>query len=269
MSSKINETLQALNNYWTLFQQEKISPQDIAALSFLSYYHFLSTSPSFYQLQKHEHLPNNNEIKSYSMASDPFILNILALSPTKNAPMNLYELFNRITFKGVKLVAIKALCLWYQQKFTLEVVDYIPSPLDILKMQAQGRRCISILRTPKALVQRFDHNRNVQQFLVHDLEHAWQMFSSSESSIAQTQVSQKLLNLYYSGKIDFLFENEATTKSINYIFSDMNTHPQHTLLSLKSVLLDYYKIQTGVNKLDFLTEQEFSRQWKLVCNSLV
>lgn len=267
---KLLETQSQLQHYWQLFQTQKISAQDVTGLFWLAYYHLFPESLSFQIQIKNKHL-KVEKINSYQFKNDSFIMNIL--NPQKELPFeDLFSLFNATYFKNIKSSANKALCLWYQNKFHLHVVDNIPTPLTVLKWQTKSERCISLLRQENELKFTYDHDRNVQQFLLHDLEHAWQMFSNPNLTPLQVQLSKNLLNLFESGKIQFLQDRPETKKTLDYIFSDMNTHPEHTLSSLKALVLSYYKLNhPPSNKgqhLPEVLEKQFHKKWEEIINNI-
>lgn len=267
---KLQETQSQLQLYWQQFQAQKLSAQDVTGLFWLSYYHLFPENLSFQIQTKNKHL--NGDVKnSYQFKNDPFIMSIL--NPKKELPFSdLYSLFNVTYFKNIKSSANKALCLWYQNKFQLHVVDYIPSPLTVLKWQTKSERCISLLKSSEELKLTYEHDRNVQQFLLHDLEHAWQMFGNPALTPLQVELSNKLLALFDSGKIQFLHEFPETKKTLDYIFSDMNTHPEHTLSSLKALVLTYFKMNqaasTGVPVLTEESEKQFHYKWQEIINTI-
>lgn len=267
---KLQETTSQLQHYWEQFQAQKISAQDVTGLFWLSYYHIFPQYLSFQIQIKNKHL-NVETIDSYHFKNDPFIMNLL--TPKKELPFSdLYSLFNSTYFKNIKSSANKALCLWYQNKFQLHVVDDIPTPLTVLKWQTKSQRCISLLRSEKELKFTYDHDRNVQQFLLHDLEHAWQMFGNPTLTPLQVELSKKLLLLFESGKIQFLQELPETKKTLDYIFSDMNTHPEHTLSSLKALVLTYFKLNQATStekpQLTEESEKKFHYKWQEIINTI-
>lgn len=267
---KLQETHSQLLHYWQLFQAQKISAQDVTGLFWLSYYHLFPENLSFQIQLKNKHL-NVEKVDSYHFKNDAFIMSIL--SPRKDLPFDdLFSLFNATYFKSIKSSANKALCLWYQNKFHLHVVEDIPSPLTVLKWQTKSQRCISLLRSEAELKHTYDHDRNVQQFLLHDLEHAWQMFGNPSLTPLQVELSNKLLALFESGKIQFLEELPETKKNLDYIFSDMNTHPEHTLSSLKALVLSYYKLNRATStdslQLPEDLEKQFHQKWKEIINTI-
>lgn len=142
-------------------------------------------------------------------------------------------------------------------------------PFYVTLSKHKNTRCISLLRKKDEVLKTYDHNRNFQQFLIHDLEPGWQMFSNPELTQKQINLSKKLLALHESGAIDFLKENNTPKKTLDYVFSDMNTHPEHTLLSIRSLILDFFKISRGIDKLDPYSEREFLQKWDFIQSALI
>lgn len=267
---KLQETKQQLEHYWQLYKSHSLSGPDITGLFWLSYYNLFTENLSFQIQLKNKHFDLEVE-HSYSFVNDPFIMNLLKLKSTYGIT-NLYQLFNSVFFKNTKSITNKALCLWYQNKFQLEIMDFIPSPLEVLKLQTHSKRCMSLLKQEYELTCLYDHERNVQQFLLHDLEHAWQMFGDPHSTFLQVELSKKLLNLYESGVLQFLQGHPETKKSLDYIFSDMNTHPEHTLCSLKALVLNYYKLNQASlmskTPLGLDLEKQFNDKWDEIINNI-
>lgn len=253
------ETQKQLNLYWQLHLQKQISAQDLVALFWLSYYHLFPNNFSFQIHQRSRHL-SMKDPNSYSFHKNEFILKILNFK--KNYQIaTLYELFNCISIKYTKSIAIKALCLWYQNKFELVPLDYIPLPIEVLKLQTQGKRCISLLRNTDELIKVYEHGRNVQEFLIHDLEHAWQMFSNPQLTHQQIKLSSNLLKLYEEKRLDFLLENSTTKQKLEYVFSDMNSHPEHTLSTLNALVLEYFKTINKTQQLEAHHELDYIKVW--------
>lgn len=266
---RVATTKHQLQHYWNCYEKKQISAQDLTALCWISYYYLFPDILS-YQIQlKNKHYPAPLVDKAYPFQQDDFIMRILNLK--KEYPLNsLYEFFNSTYFKNTKSNTNKALCLWYQNKFELLPMSYVPTPLEVLQLQTQNRRCISLLFKEEELTHTFDHGRNVLQFMLHDLEHAWQMFALPEITSLQVQLSKKLLALFEEGAVDFLQEFPETKKNLDYIFSDMNTHPEHTLSSLKALVLSYFKLRNFNLQMELSPENEyeFRLAWQSIQNKL-
>lgn len=263
-------TKEQIQHYWNCFENKQIGAPDLAALCWLSYYYLFPESLS-YQIQlKNQHYPGTKMASSYPFQQDAFIMEILNLK--KDYPLyHLYDFFNSSYFKNTKSYTNKALCLWYQNKFELIPMNYVPTPIEVLKLQTQRRRCISLLFQEEELTHTFEHDRNVLQFMLHDLEHAWQMFSQPPLTTLQVQLSERLLALFEEGVVDFLQEHPETKKNLEYIFSDMNTHPEHTVCSLKALILSYFKLTSFSPEkcLSPQKEHEFHVVWQSIQSKLI
>lgn len=255
-----------LETYWNEFLEQKISPQDITGLFILTYFR-LFQEENFFQIsgvKRHISLEGKTP-KSYLIEQDQHLLSLLKTSRFKD----LYSFFSSVNLKKTKGIVLKSLCLWYQGEFKLEVYDHIPSPLEVLHLQTLGKRCISLLRTPEELSRTYDHGRNVQEFLFHDLEHAWQMFSDPTLTPLQIEMSKKLLALNQKGVFEEILAIPDLKKELDYIFSDMNTHPSHTLMSLKSIILKFYKKDNPSSRLNEPNEKAFQSHWNFLAKELI
>lgn len=143
---------------------------------------------------------------------------------------------NQSLFKKETLRSSQGLVHIFAQPETVKILDYIPTPIQLLEMQAQGFRCVTLLRTQNWFGHSFDHKRNLRDFVIHDLEHIWQMFENPQLTRQQIQFSKKLYELTIAGEFDSLRNDPIFSSEFNYIISDMNTHPAHMFATLKSLI---------------------------------
>lgn len=224
-----------LNNYWLEFQENRLTKGDIVAI-FLVLYDFVVPVDNWLQCSpKRRNTLQPLTSLFYPKRSDDF----------QNHPFfkkygpeySMGEIINQSQFKKETLRSTRGLIHVYLQPDTIKILDYIPSPLQVLEMQADGFRCVSLLRSENWYRYAFDHRRNIRDFVIHDLEHIWQMFENPAMTKSQIEFSDRLLKLIQSGRFDFLLSDTRFNGEFNYIISDMNTHPAHTYVTLKSLLL--------------------------------
>lgn len=250
--------LPQLEFYWSLFLQDKISKGDVVGLFLIIYdqlfpvKNWLQYSPSrmhstgilnsFFYPKQSQHFENH-----------PFF--------KKNAiDQTLGNIFNHCLFKKETLRSALGLIHIFNQPNTIQILDYIPTPLQVLEMQSRGFRCVTLLRTPNWFNHTFEHKRNLRDFVIHDLEHIWQLFESPKISQAQIKFSKKLLELTRKGYFIFLQTDPDLSKEFDYIISDMNTHPAHTYATLKSLITrkKLRSAEMGKLRLDSVQENEIS-----------
>lgn len=131
-----------------------------------------------------------------------------------------------------------ALCIdsFYFGLRPLRLMFRIPSPEELLAMQAEGSRCVSALISSKMLTQIFGH-RDCLEMLLHDLAHMekfveagrfWQQvgfFSFLHASVAP-------LHLKWREVLGKRWE-----LSWHYVSADMNAVANHMLMTLKAQLM--------------------------------
>jgi hypothetical protein len=116
-----------------------------------------------------------------------------------------------------------SLLKWINADWPIILSSKIPSPGEMLAVQAQGKRVVSWLPGIKGPI--LDKEDN-WEFMLHDLMHAERFFYSP--SLYRQQV----------GFFRWLKEQslEISGAQWDYLRSDMNTHPLHALQFLKHLL---------------------------------
>lgn len=153
------------------------------------------------------------------------------------------SLFNHYGLRKVPLRAQRALVMWHLDVYPIQLLHYTPSPWQILEMQAQGKRCVSMDNTPGCLSRTYE-GKNYFEFILHDLIHADHFFHLPENKLGQMGFARFMLQLKENSRLGFLedadFQNQFQSE-FDYLISDMNTHPLHLVLTLKSLLDRYFR----------------------------
>ncbi|MEK2688157.1 hypothetical protein [Bdellovibrio sp. GT3] len=135
---------------------------------------------------------------------------------------------------------------WQTGHYNLNLTTEIPSAFDVLKMQALGQRCVSMLIQPHEIDSFVEDGRDVLGFIVHDLIHADHFFHDPIRATAQVHFCKNLLHVLSLQQInDMLSEDDLFKNEFHYLMSDMNSVPLHLLKTLKAVLLGFYKRKTS------------------------
>ncbi len=116
-----------------------------------------------------------------------------------------------------------ALSKWIDGEWPIVLSSKIPSPQEMLEVQAQGKRVVSWLPDIKGPI--LDKKDN-WEFMLHDLMHAERFFYSPD---------------LYKAQVGFFcwLKKQALDLSGNewdYLRSDMNTHPLHAVQFLKHLI---------------------------------
>ncbi|MCE3009761.1 MAG: hypothetical protein LW875_04020 [Proteobacteria bacterium] len=170
------------------------------------------------------------------------------------------EFFRERNLRALPPSVARVLCLWEAGVYHLELWSTIPTAEQVLDLQTQGRRCVSLL----------DHDwgafplgeRDVFSFLIHDLIHADHFFKDPRLREAQMSFAQQMKNLLLHPVIQEKRQNVKWNSQIEYLIADMNTHPLHLMKTLKSLLMP--ELETGrLQAKDFQNQLGWSlTQWQ-------
>ena len=178
------------------------------------------------------------------------------------------ELFQHYYFRGVVQDSHEGLVGWLEARYPLILRRDIPTPDEMLEIQCEGRRFVSLLLDDGEQFQAYGRHRDACDFLLHDFEHAHKFFGDPESHRGQVHFFRRLKA---SLKLFARWEDGQFVRDLDYLKADMNSHPVHLIKYLKAIVLSAEMRRTGsrwpeLN--DFWTEV-FAR-WEMqadVCES--
>lgn len=157
---------------------------------------------------------------------------------------SLPELFRHFFMRGLVLDSHEGLVGWMEGRYPLELRLDIPSPAEMLDVQCQGRRYVTLLGEPEQLMQRQGRHRDACDFLLHDFEHAHKFFGDPVLHQGQVRffrhlrATQRWLESWRQSDAEF-------AKDLDYLMADMNSHPVHLIKYLKAVVLSAEIRRTG------------------------
>ncbi len=189
---------------------------------------------AFYALGEHFH--------GKSFAGDPR----LRLGPQELLSLSAQELSSLVAigkYKKIKEKVSRALSMWLAGEWKLELLLHVPSVYEVLKLQASGSRCVTLYPERETWNHPKLTKENALHFFVHDLEHAVQFFDFYHEQ--QLELNRKLLSLYDSGYFRELFKG-GLGERVDYLLSDMNTHPEHSYQFLQAIWYDHLKCDEAV-----------------------
>ena len=167
-------------------------------------------------------------------------------------------------FLGICPNVNTALQAWLEGKWPLLLVEYIPSPQDVLAMQCEGQRPVTIIAHFPRLLQPVLTKPNAFAFMLHDLEHAWKFFHDGALSEMQQRFFCAMGRCVAEGWFVNHCEDATFSNKFDYLISDMNTHPEHSLQYLKAILIEYHLRREGKAS----TEQVSGPAWREIQNQL-
>lgn len=143
-----------------------------------------------------------------------------------------YQFRNVIPNVGV------ALHRWLSGQWPLRLLQHIPSAREVLRMQVQGERPVTLIMDRERMLRPVLTKANGFAFMVHDLEHAYKFFNEPRLSTMQRNLFAALERAC-AGDIfaEDLLDAEFTVR-FDYLISDMNTHPWHSLQYLRAILVE-------------------------------
>lgn len=153
------------------------------------------------------------------------------------------DLFREFYFRGVALDSHEGLVGWLEQRYPLRLLFHIPTPDEMLAYQCEGRRYVTVLLADEDQLRAHGRHADACDFLLHDLEHAHKFFADPLVHLGQVRFFRRLrdsLDTFMLWRDDLSF-----AKDLNYLKSDMNSHPVHLIKFLKAVVLAAEIRRTG------------------------
>jgi len=160
-----------------------------------------------------------------------------------NGVLNVRELFQQNFFRGVVLDSHEGMVAWLEGRYPLQCRHDIPTALEMLDVQCRGERIVTHFQEPDEQLCAYGRHRDACAFTLHDLEHAHKFFGDAESFRGQVRFFrglQKALPLLQRWSVDAVY-----VKDLEYLMSDMNSHPVHLIKYLKAIVLSAEIRATG------------------------
>lgn len=239
-----SETLKShgafLRNNLLALQQLPLSPFDFTTLYLLL---FLRIKHPKNWLQKKNRLTHQGETDALlSLIPESFNLNDWELQKLKGvSPLELFTLFH---LKGIPDSINRTMINWHSGLWSIECLEFIPTPRQLLQLQVKNSRCITLITDPLQVDQLVLASRDPLSFLLHDLMHADQFFSQPQSLPGQLGFYKLIHGIYDQPELKSLLKNDASfKKEFEYVASDMNAYVIHLFKCLKSSIY-----RTGTNE---------------------
>jgi hypothetical protein len=238
----------ALLPFLTLWKAKNIFDHEMAAI-YIFIFSFFRRPDDFlggphrqFSYQKSTQGLSCHEVKKLLQSSLPQGLRDKKILGRLDSDDFFIDVFCDVSWRSIPLAVPRSLRAWQNKLYSLNLMTSVPTPEEVLNLQCQGQRCVSML-TELSQIQNFvEEGRDVLGFIVHDLIHADHFFFDQEGARAQILFSQKLQHVYALPQIQKLLSEDATFRGeFYYLMSDMNSVPLHLLKTLKAVLLGHFK----------------------------
>jgi len=172
------------------------------------------------------------------------------------------QLFQHYHLKAVREDSQTGLLGWLTGEYPLEARLDVPTPREMLDIQCQGRRIATLLLKPGQQNSPIGRHAGAYEFLLHDLEHAHKFFGGEfEGQVRFFKLLRKAIEQghFQPFALDAQFENE-----LNYLMSDMNSHPVHLLKYLKAIALNaFHRLGGDKDRLLKTWSEELFDRWGL------
>jgi hypothetical protein len=174
---------------------------------------------------------------------------------TSRRDFALADYLARYQFTGVTASVPNALSAWLSKQWHITLCEHIPSPREVLQMQRQGIRPVTVLSDPERMRRPVLKKPNAYAFMVHDLEHAYKFFHDPELHAGQLRFFRRLENVEQAGAFDEFLDDPVFRMKFEYLISDMNTHVMHNLQYLRAILIETMLHREGKQPSDTLSDK--------------
>lgn len=175
------------------------------------------------------------------------------LSDSLSSDSEVMEFLRHYSWKGKSGRVRRSLLMWHQESYPLILWDRIPTPLELLKVQAKGERVITVFREA-ADWDKIHLGKTAWEFILHDLIHADHFFEKIDWRDGQRMFYQFLLEQWDHEMIGLA--RRECSEQFDYLISDMNSHPQHLAQTLTALCLMASKKSLGVERTQKLSNQQ-------------
>ena len=165
----------------------------------------------------------------------------------------LLEWLESYQFLGVIPNVTAALSEWLRGGWPLHLLLRVPSPEEVLRLQARGTRPVTVVADHRRALQPLRAKPDAFAFLIHDLEHAHKFFHPPRLHEAQRRFFRLLLAASEAGLFDVYRGDPGFADRFAYLISDMNTHPVHGFRYLGAVLIECLLRREGRGPKDALS----------------
>lgn len=156
---------------------------------------------------------------------------------------SLQEFFGSYKLKKLPLGISQLLCEWDRGTVQLDLLEAPITPIEMLKLQSQGRRVVTLSREASVKGVLVDGQRDSLEFLLHDLAHGQLFFSQNHQE--QVLFFRDTLRELEQGCYEEFLQDPHFRKDFEYVISDMNSHGEHLKFSLQSAIIETRKRSQG------------------------
>lgn len=157
--------------------------------------------------------------------------------PTKlAADISLYDFLSVAKIKPLPEAALSGLFHYFAGDYNLEILNYEPTPRQVLDFQIQNKRILTFDDQPKTWIHKKYGERDTLSFILHDLIHAEHFLSDPEKRLSQIGFYKWIALILKKKHLDEVLLNTEFNKDFSYLISDMNSHLIHLLKTFRALI---------------------------------
>jgi hypothetical protein len=202
-----------------------------------------------------------NEAEATTLCLIPFLLNKKESFPFQklilfkdDSQQNLHyvtQFLKTYSWKGYSDRIRRALYQWSHGRYPLLRFKTIPTPFELLKVQATGKRVVTVFSQQEEWSKTYG-DKNAFEFVLHDLVHAEHFFERKDWSEGQRQFYDFVLRNWNHPLTSMT--RKQCPEQFDYLISDMNSHPKHLFQTFEALMLIAQKKVFGLELKDRLTD---------------
>lgn len=154
------------------------------------------------------------------------------------------EFLRTVKIKPLPEVLQRAMYFIFTQKYPITVLDYEPTPSELLQIQCEGRRIITFKNDYPNWPTKLFGKRDPLSFWLHDCIHAEHYFSQPEHFVSQLGFYKFVKSAHAASCWPEISEYPAFEGDFSYLISDMNSHPLHLFKTLKAITDIHFKAES-------------------------
>lgn len=149
--------------------------------------------------------------------------------------LTLIELYKNYNLKGIPKAVNRTMLNWILGNWNIVLLSHIPSPRELLKLQTQNSRCITLTLGHDEIDRLVLSSRDPLSFVLHDLHHADCFFNQKETQKGQLGFYSLVEKIYDQPLLKSTLKEDKQFKSeFDYVVSDMNAYVIHLFKCFKS-----------------------------------
>jgi hypothetical protein len=179
----------------------------------------------------------NEKIISNEINSLPILLQ--SLFPKKEKCTTVFDYL--LSKRFIKLPGELKDCLvnWALGFYPVRLLHRVLLPLEVLTIQAHGNRIVTLSYTDSLSGDLLIGNRDAFEFVLHDISHAHTFFNAYYDPKGQISFFKFLNN--HIGLLHPYRRYDEFQKKLDYLLSDMNSHPEHLKSYFRAILSESKK----------------------------